>query len=126
MAQSAQLDNTNAITGIFCSLRGSVQGRSTGSSRRAAQTQALLRERAMPDLATSLSRKAAEKIYTGLQQCGSKNGSRLDQNELNWLGFTNFMGQEFLFGATGIPFFFFLIASYNKISLTHYEKSTLL
>lgn len=72
MVRSAQLDNTNAITGIFCLLRGSVQGRSAGSSRQAAQTQPLLRVTAKPDLATSLSGKAVEKIHTGLRQRGSE------------------------------------------------------
>lgn len=72
MAPCTQLDNTNAITGIFCLLRGSVQGRNAGSSRRGAQTQPLLRVTAKPDLATSLSGKTVEKIYTGLQQRGSE------------------------------------------------------
>lgn len=70
MAWSSQLDNTNAITGIFCLLRGSVQGQSAESSRRAAQNQPLLRVTAKPGLATSPSGKAVEKIHTGLQQRG--------------------------------------------------------
>lgn len=61
MAPSTQLDNTNAITGIFCLLRGSVQGRNAGSSRRAAQTRPLLRVTAKPDPATSLSGKVLKK-----------------------------------------------------------------
>lgn len=75
MVRSAQLDNTNAITGIFCLLRGSVQGRSAGKLRASCT---LLRVTAKPDLATSPSGKAAEKIHTGLQQRGSKDGSSMD------------------------------------------------
>lgn len=39
MARCSQLDYTNAITGIFCSLRGSVQGRSTESGAKSAVSQ---------------------------------------------------------------------------------------
>lgn len=77
------------------------KGGAQESSRQAAQTQPLLRVTAKPDLATSLSGKAAEKIYTGLQQHGSKDGSSRDQNELSWLGFTNFVRKEFIYGQQG-------------------------
>lgn len=97
MARSAQLDNTNAITRIFCLLRGSVQGRSAESSRRAAQTQPLLRVTAKPGLASLATSLSAEKRHTGLQQRGSEikatsDGSSLDETELSWLWILEFCG----------------------------------
>lgn len=78
------------------------KGGAQESSRRAAQTQPLLRVTAKPDLATSLSGKAAEKIYTGLQQRGSKDGSSLDQNELAWIH--KFCSERIHLWATGMQF----------------------
>ena len=61
MELALHLDNTNVITGMFCLLRGSLQGQSTAATVAAqgfaAQNQTLLtilRAEALPDLATSL------------------------------------------------------------------------
>lgn len=63
------------LQGFSACSEGSVQGRSAGKPRASCT---LLRVTAKPDLATSLSGKAAEKIHTGLQQRGSKDASSVD------------------------------------------------
>lgn len=96
MARSAQLGHTNAITGIFCLLRVSVQGRSVRKAQgELSKPQPLLSLTARPDLATSLSGNTnAKEIYTGLQKRASQ-----DPNELSWLGYANFCGERILFFA---------------------------